>query len=228
MFYAISLMIVGVLLVLCGLIARGWAYAFCWLGFSFVLLGLAHFAGRHGIFGKRPDGTLPLWSKLLHLPFFLITTLAWRAICLLGREPAYHRVIDDLVIGRRLLGPECGDEFTNYVDLTAEFEEPRTVRQKPCYVSYPILDGGAPAVQSLREMVTKLRPGKTYIHCAQGHGRSAVVALAVLLANGTVKSVEEGLRLLVGARQAVRLNRPQRRCIESFARAMAERGDVKK
>jgi protein-tyrosine phosphatase len=121
------------------------------------------------------------------------------------------------VVGRRLLAHEVVGEFANYVDLTAEFSEPSAIRRNPGYMSVPILDGSAPDPAALDQAVSRLRPGRTFIHCAQGHGRTGLFALAMLLRSGRAGSADEGLRKLQAARPGVRLSKVQLRCIERFA-----------
>jgi protein-tyrosine phosphatase len=103
-----------------------------------------------------------------------------------------------------LLPFELEDEFHNIVDLTAEFSEPPSIRSSPFYRSFPILDGGAPTPEALRAAVASLRPGRTFVHCAQSHGRTGLFALAVLLSSGVARSVEDGLRMLLAARPGIR------------------------
>jgi protein-tyrosine phosphatase len=71
--------------------------------------------------------------------------------------------------------------------------------------------------------VAQLGPGRIFIHCAQGHGRTGLFALAVLLHSGAVGSLEEGLRFLTAARPGIRLNREQRRCLDTFARELRQK-----
>jgi len=188
-----------------------------WLGVDFLALGLAHASGAHRIVGKRFDGSLSPWSWLFYLPLLTFTILIWHLTRLISREPASNVVTEDLVVGRRHLSSELPRGFDNYVDLTAEFAEPRAIRRNIGYISFPILDGGAPKARALRDAVAKLRPGRTFIHCAQGHGRTGMFALAVLLSTGATRNVDEGLRMLRTIRPGIRLNREQRRCIEEFA-----------
>jgi hypothetical protein len=209
--------LLGLILIIIGVVERGWLLLTIWLGCDFVALGIAHARGAHGVFGKRQDGTFPLWSWWLFLPLLFYVAVVWHLIRSLSREAAQNTITDDLVIGRRLLPSEVEGQFDNYVDLTTEFVEPAAIRQSSAYYCFPILDGGAPDPGALRMAVARLRPGKTFIHCAQGHGRTALFALAVLLTSGTAKSVDDGLRMLQAARPGVRLNGAQRRCIESFA-----------
>ena len=218
MSYRHLLILVGCVLVAYGLMERGWFLVWTWLGCDFVVVGVAHLRGAHQVFGKRPDGTLPLWSRLVFLPFLIYTNLVWHLLFLLSREPAQNKVTENLFVGRRLLASEHADDFDNFVDLTAEFTEPRSIRCTASYRSFPILDGGAPTQEALRVAVASLRPGRTFVHCAQGHGRAALFALALLLSSGNCRSVEDGIRMLSAVR-AVRLTREQRRCIQAFAQS---------
>lgn len=212
-----SLILLGLVLTALGILERGWLLLAVWLGCDFLALGIAHVRGAHRIFGKRSDGTLPAWSWLAFLPLLLYTSAVWYVIRLISREPAHNIVTEDLVVGRRLLPEELDGEFANYVDLTAEFAEPSVIRRSAGYLSLPVLDGSAPGPDALREMVNRLRPGKTYVHCAQGHGRTAMFAIAVMLKSGTVRTVSEGLEKLSRVRPGINLSVAQRRCIESFA-----------
>ncbi len=214
------LTLLGIVLVVFGLVERGWFPVMVWFGCDFLVLGIAHGCGLHGVFGKRADGTLPLWSWVVFLPLLIYTAVVWHLIRVFNREPACNAVSEQLVVGRRLLSFEVEGEFENFVDLTAEFAEPSSIRCFPSYRSFPILDGGAPTPEALRAVITSLRPGRTFVHCAQGHGRTGLFALAMLLSSGVVRSVEDGLRILTAARPGVRLNREQLRCIQVYARDM--------
>lgn len=212
-----SLILLGLILITIGVVEGGWLLVAVWFGGDFLALGIAHAMGAHGIFGKRPDGSLPPWRWFVFLPLLIYTTLVWHGIRLLSHEPALNRVTDKLFVGRRLLASEVEGEFANYVDLTAEFAEPQIIRQSSGYFCFPILDGAAPDLESLRRAVGRLKPGKTFIHCAQGHGRTGLFALAVLLQSGTVKNADDGLRMLQAARSGIRLNGAQRRWVQTFA-----------
>ena len=220
MSYRHLLTLLGITLIALGLVKLGWFLVAVWLGFDFLILGVAYRHGSHRVFGKRADGTLPLWSWVVFLPLLFYTTTVWHLICLFSREPARNAVTDQLVVGRRLLAFEYEGEFDNYVDLTAEFPEPLSIRRNPSYRSFPILDGSAPTAEALRTAVAGLRPGRTFIHCAQGHGRTGLFAVAVLLSSGAVRSVEDGLRMLSAVRPAIRLNREQQRCIQVYAQTI--------
>lgn len=217
MSYRYTLPTVGVVLIGYGIAGQGWFGLLAWLGTNFCILGLAHVWKAPAVFGKRIDGTLPWWSWLLFLPMHGLTQSVWHLVRRLSREPAYNEVTGNLIVGRRLLTSEMGDEFDNYVDLTAEFTEPAKARCSPAYFCFPILDGAAPEPDALLKAVAELRPGKTFVHCAQGHGRTGLFALAILLASGAAGSVEEGLRQLAKTRPSIRLNKGQLRCARAYA-----------
>lgn len=211
------LVLLGLVLVSIGIIERGWLFLFAWLSGDFLVLGIAHGRGAHRILGKRPDGTLPAWSWAVFLPLLLYTAAVWHLLRLISREPARNEVTESLVIGRRLLPGELAGGFANYVDLTAEFPEPTAIRTSAGYLSFPILDGSAPDPKTLHDFVNRLRPGKTFVHCAQGHGRTGLFALAIMLKTGVVKTGGEGMEKLKLARPGINLTAIQRTCIEKFA-----------
>jgi hypothetical protein len=221
MSYRHLLTLLGIVLIVLGLVEQGWRLLAVWLGCDFLILGIAYRRGAHRVFGKRPDGSLPLWSWLLFFPLFIYTTTIWHLVRLFSREPAHSAVTEQLVVGRRLLAFELDGEYDDYVDLTAEFSESSVIRHSPSYRSFPILDGAAPTPEALHAAVSSLRVGRTFVHCAHGHGRTGLFALAVILNSGIAKSVEDGLRMMSAVRPGIRLNREQQRCIQIYAQDFA-------
>lgn len=180
-----------------------------WSGISFCSVALGYAGVGPRVFGKTSSGQIPLALKILNLPYLAYTWLVWHLVRLLSREAAFNTIDDNLVIGRRLLASEAPEGFDHYVDLTAEFEEPAPIRARPCYRCLPILDASVPTIEELRGAVESSASGRTFVHCAQGHGRTGLFALALLLRRGRVQTIEEGVGLLRSLRPAVRLNREQ-------------------
>lgn len=221
MSYKYLITLIGLTLITIGLVEWGWFILLVWLGGNFFVLGVAHWLAAHEVFGKKPDGVIPFWHRLAFFPLLIHTTVVWHLTRRFSSESPYNSVTEQLVIGRRLLPSELVEKFDNYVDLTAEFSEPAAIRGSQAYHCFPILDGAAPTSSALRQSVSRLRPGRTFIHCAQGHGRTGLFALAVLLKSGAITDVEEGQRILTAARPAIRLNGEQRKCILNFAKELA-------
>jgi len=61
------------------------------------------------------------------------------------------RVNESLSIGSRpSASDDCG-EFDVIIDMTAEFQEVKRVRERPGYFCFPILDASAPTVDALEK-----------------------------------------------------------------------------
>ena len=187
-----------------------------WVAISFGCVAFGYGGLGVRIFGKTGDGRISWPAKILLFPYLLCTWLLWHIYRMVSREDAYNRIDDDLVIGRRLLAAEVPDGFDHYVDLTAEFEAPPAIRARNSYRSFPILDASIPSEEELEKAADSVKIGKTYVHCAQGHGRTGLFALALLIHRGRIKTAEEGIDLLKSARPAINLNRDQVGFIERY------------
>lgn len=201
----------------------GWLLV--WLGADFLILSVAYLTRSHRVFGKRSNGTLPLWSWCLFMPYFAYSSLVWNLVRLIVSEPALNHVSNTLIVGRRLIDTEVPGDIANYVDLTSEFPETNRARQFAGYLNFPLLDAGAPDPEILQATIASLKPGRTFVHCAQGHGRTGLFALALLFTTRAVASVDEGMKVLQSVRPGIRLNAEQRRCIDAFARLASQRGE---
>ncbi len=226
MSYRHLLALLGLGLILIGALEGGWAWLAVWVGCDLVALAFAYARGIHRMFGKRPDGTLPLWACLVFLPMLSYMSAVWQLARIFSRKPARSVVTARLVVGRRLLASELDGQFDNYVDLAAEFAEPSVIRRSSAYRSFPILNDAAPSPEALHIAVRSLKPGRTFIHCGRGYGRAGLFALAALLASGVAHSVEDGLRMLTAVRPGIRLNREQRKCIQMYADLWSANGEV--
>ena len=216
----ITLIFLGSSLIVIGLRFGELCLLLCWIGLNFGLVGCAHCANNHQVFGKQPDGTIPIWSRVFFLPLNIYTTTVWMMIRLISSEPSSNQVTERIHVGRRLLASELETGFCNIVDLTAEFEEPKAIRESEGYRCFPILDGAAPKLDDLQEVIRKLPQGKTYIHCAQGHGRTGLFAIALMLTWQEGASLDECRAMLQTARPGVRLNDAQERFLSGMVDQM--------
>ena len=217
----LPLMVLGVGLLGLGFSPGAWAPLVAWLGLDFLLLSGGHLAGTPALLGKRACGTLAIWSWIVFLPLHLYTLGIWHLYRILNREAPTGEVSATLVIGRRLLASEVRGDFANYLDLTAEFNEPAHCRGLPGYQALPILDASVPRADQLDGLFSRLRPGRTFIHCAQGHGRTGLVAAAFLIFSGEAPSAACALRRLQAVRPRLRLNRGQQAFLDAYARHRA-------
>jgi protein-tyrosine phosphatase len=198
----------------------GLAWLALWPAVSFGAMGLAYLGLGARVLGKRRDGTRP-WPYLLLLgPYLLFGFVVWR-LRALSSEPVSNEVAPGVHVGRL---PRRGDlpaAVTLVVDLTAEFTIPAAVLGPRAYLCLPTLDGFIPAEESLRELVRQAseHEGEMYVNCAYGHGRSALVAGAIMLARGQATSGEEATRLMKAARPGVSMSGAQRAMLDRLAGA---------
>jgi protein-tyrosine phosphatase len=221
--YAFVFTLLGIELIAAGIFLGGAGRLLCWPGASFLLVAAAYAGLGPRVFGKRRDGRLAWWAVVLLLPYLGLAWLVWYVQRSLSREPCCSPAAPGLWFGRRPYGHELPPGVSLVVDLTAEFPEPRGVRTGRTYLCAPILDGAATDEQTFRELIDKINawPGGVYVHCAMGHGRSAMVAAAVLLARGLATTAGEAERLLRRVRSGVRLNRAQRVLLTAAAHRVA-------
>ena len=113
-----------------------------------------------------------------------------------------------------MLKEECPVGIVNYVDLTAEFTEPKSLVEATNYISLPILDTSIPSFDELNKALNKVTNELTYIHCAQGHGRTAVFTIALLVKTGKSNNFANAFDLLKKSRPAIDLNTRQKRFVQ--------------
>jgi protein-tyrosine phosphatase len=183
-----------------------WAWtAFCSFGVC-----AAYFKLGPRLFGKQPNGAIALWAVVLWLPYFLFTWGIWFLARLLKSKPHAHQILPNLWLGAWPNSSKTLPENTQLiVDLTAEF--PRVARTAN-YLCLPTLDANAPTNADLATAVAAINAtdGIVYVHCAAGHGRSATVVAAVLIARGICPDVDTAERFLQAIRPGVKLTPPQR------------------
>ncbi len=198
-----------------------------WATLSAQLVAAAYLAGEPAVFGKRADGRLPVARVVLLLPYFLVAWAIRDLVPLVTREPAWTPAADGLWVGRYVrssaalpAGVEC------VVDLAAESPAIGGLPASVEYVSVPTLDGSAPPGPAFERLVGSLveSPKGTYVHCAAGHGRSALLVSALLVARGEARGPDDAVTQLSRVRPRVSLNADQRRALDELCgRLLRER-----
>ena len=222
--YGLLFLILGGSIAGLGALAGGAAWVLSWPALSFSWVGSAYLARRPAMLGKRPDGTIAALASLWLGPYFLLCWGVWHAERLLGREDAANEIAPGLWVGRRPLAHELPAGARRVVDLTAEFPAAVEVRGRAGYLCIPVLDGTAPDMSTLRALLDRLRDDDgILLHCASGHGRSAMVAAALLIERGLADDVERAEAMLEQHRPGIRLHATQRALVRAVsARAGGE------
>jgi hypothetical protein len=192
---------------------------------SFLLVAGAYLGAGPRLLLKRADGRRVAWAWLVHCPYFALTAFSYRVALALTREAAYVRVVPNVFLGRRLTAREArhAGRWEAVLDLAAELPEAGPLRAAN-YHSIPVLDAAAMPHEQLRYAVEWVKRyaavGPVYVHCALGHGRSALVVAAYLIAVGSAPEPKAALKHLRALRPGVRLNRSQRKALEAFCRVL--------
>ncbi len=200
--------------------------ALLWPTLSFAVVAAGYAGLGVCVFGKRPNGRLALWAVVLLGPYLLATLVLWHAMRLLSREPVCHEISPGLWLGRRALPRELPAGVEVVVDLAAELPEPSAIVTCREYRCLPTLDGLAPPLDELRRNAKFVAEaaGSVYIHCASGHGRSALVAAAALLQKGIASTAADAEARVARTRPSVRLSGVQRQRLAEFAETLRTAG----
>jgi hypothetical protein len=183
---------------------------------SLLAVALAYGVGRSDFFGKV--GGRLRWSKIVLLPYLAVQTAIWHLLRSTSREPPFCAVAEGIIIGRRLLSHEYPPNLSSLVDFTCEFSEPLPLNGSAFYVNVPILDGGCVSPAALDAAVIRILslPRPIYLHCAQGHGRTAMIAACLLIELGLASTVTRASALVRAARPRARLNGRQATAVAHF------------
>ncbi len=196
-----------------------WGLPLLWPAVASGLVGLAYALNRPSMVGKRPDGTVPAWRIALFLPVLLGLWGRWHTIRVLGSEPPWVPVAPGLWLGRRPLPSTLPTGVELVVDLTVEWHRVAGIRSFP-HDGLHCLDGMAfPQLEPLAALVDRLAgdPRAMYVHCAAGHGRSALVMAALMLRRGLADSPRDAEAKLKAVRPRVHITRGQFRQLEALA-----------
>ncbi len=181
------------------------SHVFLWAGLSTTWVGLAYLLNLPSLLGKYH---LPHLSRLLLLPFFLTAwTTAWIGVKTM-KQPRVE-LIPGLWVGGWPLG-DTPDLCR--MDLTAELF---VIGKSKSYTNIPMLDGVAPRPEDFARAVASARALRlsgqgVLIHCAYGHGRSVMVCLAVMVAEGHFPDWETAHAHVLTKRPLARMSRSQR------------------
>lgn len=206
-----------------------WIRLGVWLvAFNFALIAIAYGCGCPSLFLKSSSGRLSIASWTLLCPYHLLNLLLLYVVAICARDSSWHKITDGVWLGRRLTKldrnrwPNCAA----VLDLTCEFSEPDYARSRN-YLCVRMLDTQPPSSGQINEcvdwLIQAVQEGAAYVHCAMGHGRSATIVAAYLLAKGVCNSVEEAVHFVESRRPGAKLNQSQLAALHKYAGVLADR-----
>jgi len=209
--YGLVFTLFGILFAYNALVQSGFYYILCWPAIAFISVGIAYFINSPSMFGKRKTGTLNPLAYIVLLPFIALNSLIWHITRIAYKEDPYNKFDDRLYIGRRLINREVPVFFDYIIDLTSEFNEPKSLRSKN-YINIPLLDSSIQSPEHFIKAISRIQQhdGITYIHCAQGHGRTGLAAATWLMLIDPSISPEAAISKIKAVRPRLDLNRVQR------------------
>jgi hypothetical protein len=196
-----------------------------WSSLAFLGIALAYGLRSPRLLLKRRDGRLRCWSWLLFWPYHVVSHLSLALYRLSAREAPFHEIRPGLFLGSCLRPRDAlrlGQPGTVAVlDLTSEFTEVEILRRSGRYTCLPLLDHTAPSRSELESAVALIREHlahpPVFVHCAVGHGRSALVVAAFLLSQGSAITLQAAVACLKSKRPGVRINAAQMNRLREFA-----------
>ncbi|MCL2622666.1 MAG: hypothetical protein FWD31_03275, partial [Planctomycetaceae bacterium] len=198
--FAVCLAVTARYAVVCGLLS--------WLAVSCVWVAAAFFLHRPKmLMGKRQSGSVFLLFCVINLPFLVIYWITW-----LIRHFGFRHVPVNAIAGTNI-SVSCWPGFHVALDgydlvIDATSEMPAWYKRGNAkYVCLPNLDGVPLDCCVLPVEID--RDMRILIHCAQGRGRSALVASLVLVKLGYAETADDAVQLLQQSRPSVTLSRHQ-------------------
>ena len=119
---------------------------------------------------------------------------------------------------KRAFSNELPSQVETIVDLAAEFPAPKRVKDNFHYFSFPMLDAAALNTEMMLNLLTALKGNNSnlYIHCDQGHGRSATVVAVVLVLKGFADSLVNAEQIIKSKRPKVNIHKEQMKSAKSI------------
>ncbi|HSI84384.1 MAG TPA: hypothetical protein VK970_11415, partial [Candidatus Methylacidiphilales bacterium] len=117
--------------------------AWLYFGITLALVSLAYLLHRPDLFGKRKDGSVPVWSYLVYLSYYQLNHLSLAIYRLQSAEAPWHQISPGLFLGCRLRSSDKSAidklNITCVLDLTSEFSEVPFLRRAARYHNIPLL-----------------------------------------------------------------------------------------
>ena len=209
--YGLFFLLVAVLAICWAIFAR---YAVAcgvlyWLAVSCIWVAVAFFLHcPKMLMGKRQDGSVFLPFCVINLPFLVIYWMTW-----LIRHFVFRHVPVNEIAGTNV-SVSCWpgfhvplDRYDLVIDVTSEMPKWYKLGNAK-YICLSNLDGVPLDRFVLPNEIN--RDMHILVHCAQGRGRSALIACLILIKLGYAETADEAVQLLIQSRPSISLSRHQR------------------
>lgn len=182
-----------------GIIFFNWSIVLFFPSLTFFLVGKAYIENNPNFIKKV--GKITPYNKIIYFPYLFCYNILWKFFRKYEENP-WKEIAPDIFIGSKLNDRQAkefiSDKKIIIVDLSAEAEESKILKEKGEYYSYPLLDicnFNEEMFLSALEFVLKKykslgKNEKIYIHCLMGYSRSTALGIAFLKKNYQVETNE--------------------------------------
>ena len=206
--------------------SNGWRQLlFAWTAVAFAIVAAGYAGLGTRVYMKQSDGRIRWPGFALLLPYHFMNWISLQLFCVIDRRAAIVEIVPNVYLGRRLTDFDLRSvkiPWRGVLDLTVECHESKGLRGVAEYRNVQVLDRTAPTVEQIRSSVAWIQDvrsrGPVLVHCAFGHGRSALVVIAFVAASGFAPDVEAARALVRSKRPGIRLNRDQVEALARFGR----------
>lgn len=200
------------------------AVLLAWLGLALAGMALAYALDSPAPLGKRPGGRISPAGYVVFWPVIGLNRLILLGHRLLIREALLDEIVPGLFLGGRPwrfdLGRLRALKIASVMDLTAEFSETRAVRELR-YGGFFLMDARPGTLESLERAMAWIdgarNRGPVLVHCALGHGRSAMAVAAYLIHTGEAHDAESAIERVRQRRPGIELRGEQVRLLTRFS-----------
>lgn len=208
---------------------NAWILVLLWPAFVCLSIASSYSSCGNGgqlgvkLIGKsKKTGEIPFLRIVILFPYFMLAWGWWyfrQTILLRGKENPYDLVSKDIYVGRYPLWypKEFPQTVKHVIDVTGEFPGIQEIQFNRTYLCCRGMDMQLPSKEDLATIAieaSKLE-GEIYIHCANGHGRSASLAALIMVLRGNVTNVEEAFTVMQKARPKVYIHSEQMKVLKS-------------
>lgn len=182
-----------------GIIFFYWSIILFFLSLTFFLVGKAYVENNSSFVKK--DGKIAFYNKIIYFPYLFCYNILWKFFRKYEKDP-WREISQNVFIGSKLNDKQVkkfiSDKKVIIVDLSAEAEENRILKEKGEYYYFPLLDicnFNEDIFLAALEFVLKKyknlgKNEKIYIHCLMGYSRSTALGIAFLKKNYQIETNE--------------------------------------
>jgi protein-tyrosine phosphatase len=125
-------------------------------------------------------------------------------------------------VGRICSFRSLPDHIDLFIDMTAEFPTPRSIRESVEFVCLPTVDGCPPTLEDVGKGFAAIgtEPRRIYICCANGCGRSVTFTAALLGHRGVCHSCTEAVAFIKSSRSVAAPNADQWSFLDEFYKSL--------